>query len=429
MTAAPPATRDPHLVPTPEQLTWQSWGIGMFVHVGVNTFRGLEWSDGTIPPEAFNPSDLDPTEWVRAAQAIGARYLVLTAKHHDGFCLWPTGTTDYSVASSPWRDGRGDVVGEVAQACREAGIGLGLYLSPWDRHAPEYADPAAYSDLYVAQLTELCTRYGPLVELWFDGAGSEGYTYDWRRIMAVVQEHQPGAMVFNMGNPTIRWVGNEDGLAADPCEYVVTSSQMSNYTVETVEYTEALYLPPECDVSIRRGWFWKDDDEPKTLEHLLALYYRSVGLGANLLLNVPPDDRGRIDRRDLARIEELGAELRRRFGDPVTVVPRSLGDGRWQIDVPDRCRFDHVRLVEDLTRGQRVRGHRLLRDGAVLAEGGTIGAGRLHVVGPAVGGTLEVELTGTEPRLEVVLLTEVGEVTVPQVPEGYLAPTDYPEDH
>ncbi|OJX97983.1 alpha-L-fucosidase [Salana multivorans] len=421
----------PPLAPTPQQLAWQSWGIGLFVHVGVNTFRGVEWSDGTIPPAAFDPSDLDAREWVEAARAIGARYLVLTAKHHDGFCLWPTATTDYSVASSPWRDGRGDVVAEVARACREAGIGLGLYLSPWDRNAPAYADPDAYADLYVAQLTELCTRYGPLVELWFDGAGSEGYRYDWRRIMDVARTHQPDAMVFNMGDPTIRWVGNEDGLATDPVEYVVTHSQMSNYTVETIEHADALYLPPECDVSLRRGWFWRADDEPKSLEHLLAIYYRSVGLGANLLLNVPPDDRGRLDPADLARVEELGAELRRRFADPVRVTPTEsathAGGSTWRVEVPAARAFDHVRLVEDLRDGQRVVSHRVLRDGAVIAEGGTVGAGRLHIVATPGDGALEIELTGAGARLAEVLLHDVGDVTPPRIPAGYTAPTDYPE--
>jgi alpha-L-fucosidase len=256
--------------PTPGQLAWQQAGFGIFCHFGINTFYGKEWSDGTLDPKAFNPTELDAGDWATAAAAAGARYLVLTAKHHDGFCLWPTDTTEYSVKSSPWR---GDVVERTAQACRDAGIGLGLYLSPWDRNAPCYADPAAYDEFYQCQLTELCTRYGPLFEIWFDGAGSGGRRYDWDGITRVIDEHPPGAMVFNMGRPTIRWVGNEDGLAADPCWYEVDGE----------------YLPPECDVPIRRHWFWQPDDEQtlKSLEHLLAIHYRSVGLGAGLLLNVP----------------------------------------------------------------------------------------------------------------------------------------------
>ena len=219
----------PHLVPTPEQLTWQRDGFGVFFHFGVNTFAGKEWSDGTLSPQIFDPTDLDADEWVRLARDMGAKYVILTAKHHDGFCLWPTATTDYSVASSPWKNGRGDVVREIADACRKHDMKLGLYLSPWDRHAPEYEDPAAYDALYLAQLRELCTDYGELHELWFDGAGSAGREYAWDAIGALITELQPGGMVFNMGPATIRWVGNEDGLASDPVRYVTTSADLNNY--------------------------------------------------------------------------------------------------------------------------------------------------------------------------------------------------------
>ena len=151
----------PHLVPTPEQLTWQRDGFGVFFHFGVNTFAGKEWSDGTLSPQIFDPTDLDADEWVRLARDMGAKYVILTAKHHDGFCLWPTATTDYSVASSPWKNGRGDVVREIADACRKHDMKLGLYLSPWDRNAPQYEDAEAYDEFYLAQLRELCTNYGP----------------------------------------------------------------------------------------------------------------------------------------------------------------------------------------------------------------------------------------------------------------------------
>lgn len=268
--------------PTPAQLAWQRDGFGLFLHFGINTFNGREWSDGTLDPTSFDPTSLDTRQWVRTAVAAGARYVVLTAKHHDGFCLWPTATTTYSVASSPWRDGRGDVVAELAEACREADIGLGLYLSPWDRNAPCYEDPEAYDAFYLEQLTELCTRYGPLYELWFDGAGSEGRTYDWEAVTALISEHQPDAMVFNMGAPTIRWIGNEDGLASDPCRYTVDSTGISIYDDGAALLGRARYLPPECDVPIRGHWFWQPDDlhTLKSREHLLAIWYRSLGLGA-----------------------------------------------------------------------------------------------------------------------------------------------------
>ncbi|MFD6176868.1 MULTISPECIES: alpha-L-fucosidase [unclassified Isoptericola] len=424
-----PRTADAVLVPTAEQLRWQQLEVGMFFHFGINTFHAKEWSDGTLPASSFDPTELDADEWVALAVAAGATYVVLTAKHHDGFCLWPTSTTDYSVASSPWRDGQGDVVAEVAAACRAAGLGLGLYLSPWDRNHPAYQDPEAYADVYVTQLTELCTRYGPLVELWFDGAGSEGYSYDWARIMDVARTHQPQAMVFNMGAPTIRWVGNEDGLASDPVEYVVHHTQMSNYTVVTTQFAEALYLPPECDVSVRRGWFWAQDDEPKSLEHLLAIYYRSVGLGANLLLNVPPDRRGRIDPADAAVVTAFGDELRARFGDAVAATLTRTGDTTWRADLGDApVELDHVLVREDLAGGQRVTRHEVRLDGAVVAQGGTVGAGRLHVVDAPATRALEIEVEGPGARIAEVLVHRTGHRTAPVVPEGYSAPTDYPED-
>jgi alpha-L-fucosidase len=422
----PPAAR-----PTAHQLAWQRLETGLFLHFGVNTFHGREWSDGSLPAASFAPSDLDAAEWVEVARSAGARYVVLTAKHHDGFCLWPTTTTDYSVASSPWRGGRGDVVAEVAQACRDAGLALGLYLSPWDRSHPAYADPAAYSTVYATQLTELCTGYGDLVELWFDGAGSEGYPYDWERIMGVARTHQPRAMVFNLGRPTIRWVGNEDGLATDPVEYVVRQTRTSNYTDDTSSLEEAVYLPPECDVSVRRGWFWHADDEPKTLEHLLAIHYRSVGLGANLLLNVPPDRRGRIDPGDARTVRAFGAELRRRFGSPhPAVLDRPApGSSTWRavLSTGTPVTFDHVRLREVLDAGQRITRHTVRLDGRVVAEGGSVGAGRLHVVGARTGTVLEVDVAGADALLAEVTVHHTGILEAPRVPEGYTAPTEVPE--
>ena len=238
----------------------------------------------------------DQTPQALSVTATGIdHYLVLTAKHHDGFCLWPTQTTDYSVAASPFR---GDVVGEVAKACQKAGMPLGLYLSPWDRNAKCYPDATAYDDFYCAQLTELCTRYGELFEVWLDGAGSEGRQYNWDKIMGVVDAHQPGALVFNMGRPSIRWIGNEDGLAADPCFYATGDVQVSAFTDQSEQLAGPLaYIPPECDVAIRQNWFWQDDDLPtlKSVEHLLGIMYRSIGYGANLLLNLGPNREGLLD--------------------------------------------------------------------------------------------------------------------------------------
>ena len=413
--------------PTTEQLAWQRMGLGMFIHFGLNTFADVEWSDGTLPPASFHPEHLDARQWASVASQLGARYVVLTAKHHDGFCLWPTATTPYSVASSPWKGGAGDVVAELAEACRAEGIALGLYLSPWDRNAPSYRDAVAYDDLYVAQLTELCTRYGPLAELWFDGAGSEGHVYDWARYMDVVQRHQPQAMVFNMGRPTIRWVGNEDGLATDPVHYVVDRTPDSQYAETATSLSSAAYLPPECDVSLRRKWFWSPDDEPKSVEHLLAIYYRSVGIGANLLLNVPPDVTGRIPIADAGRLREFRSELDRRLGTPVAA--RLSLDGcrvtaSWEGAVP----IEHIELEEQLVDGQRVMSHSVSIDGRVVASGGSIGVRRIHPVDPVTARSMTIELEGDGGRLHSVTVRTGGASSPrPRIPDGYEAPTDIPQ--
>ncbi|MGC0272458.1 alpha-L-fucosidase [Pseudactinotalea sp. Z1739] len=422
--------------PSPGQRAWQDLELGFFCHFGVNTFHGMEWSDGTLPAASFNPRDLDAAQWVRTAQDAGAGYFILTAKHHDGFCLWPTATTDYSVASSPWRDGRGDVVAEVARACREAGMPFGLYLSPWDRNAACYDDPDAYDRFYQAQLRELCTGYGPLVELWFDGAGSHGRAYDWDGVMAVIDQFQPQAMVFNMGRPTIRWIGNEDGLAADPVHYVVESTEVSNYVSDTAALDAPRYLPPECDVSLRRGWFWARDDEPKSTEHLLGIYYRSVGMGTNLLLNVPPDDRGLIGDDDAARLRQWRTELDRRFARPIRAHLSGSGDV-WTATFEEPVTIDHVELAEDYNDGQRIGAHRVLIDddaapartdsagAGVLAAGLSVGHKRLHAVSPVTVRRLRIELRGASPRLRSVRAYRAGTSGSGRV--EYRASTDEPE--
>jgi len=398
--------------------------LGAFFHFGLNTFHGVEWSDGSLAPSSFAPSELDADQWVRTARDVGARYVVLTAKHHDGFCLWPTATTDYSVASSPWRGGAGDVVREVADACARHDVRFGFYLSPWDRHAPQYADAEAYDRFYAAQLRELCTNYGEVAEIWFDGAGSEGRVYDWARYLGVIRELQRRAMVFNMGAPTIRWVGNEDGLAHDPVRYAVSRGEFSNYTAETVDYGGELYVPPECDVSIRHGWFWAAHDEPKSLEHLLAIYYGSVGMGANLLLNLPPDVRGRIPDEDVARLREARAELDRRFAGPLSARLAATGDG-WRADFGPEVALDHFELREELADGQRVTDFEVVTDaGEVLARGRSIGSQRLCVFPERRLRAVTVRLTGEGAVLTRVTGFHTGASAVPAI--GYAAPTEAP---
>lgn len=402
-------------VPTPQQLAWQRASAGMFCHFGINTFAGREWSDGTLNPRTFDPTDLDADQWAEAAAGAGMRYLIFTAKHHDGFCLWQTDTTTYGVANSPWRDGRGDVVADLAAACQRAGIGLGLYLSPWDRNAACYIDAAAYDKFYCRQLTELCTRYGPLFEVWFDGAGSEHRSYDWDAVMNVLDRLQPGAMVFNLGRPTIRWVGNEDGLATDPVHYAVASTAVSVYADAEASFAGERYVPPECDVAIRRNWFWQPDDLAtlKSVQHLLGVYYQSVGLGTNLLLNVPPDRRGRLDSADTARLADYGSELRRRFAAPV-IATLGSGEGIVLARFDRPTTFDHIELREDLASGQRIDRHELFVDGSPLAAGRTVGVRRIHPVAERTASEIAVRIDHPEALAELVTY-HTGHSTIPEL--------------
>lgn len=372
----------------------------MFCHFGINTFFGKEWSDGSLPPSGFCPTDFNPRQWVETAKEAGMKYLVLTAKHHDGFCLWPTDTTDYSVRSSPWKNGDGDIVGETAEACRAAGLPFGLYLSPWDRHEACYPDPDAYDDFYCSQLTELCTRYGPLFEIWFDGAGSEGRVYDWDRIMGVASGLQPRAMIFNMGRPTIRWAGNENGIIEDPVRYVVNTTKESAFVSETatVGNEDFRYLPPECDVAIRQNWFWQPDDLDtlKTPEHLLAVWYHSVGMGANLLLNVPPDRRGLLDVADVRSLLSMAGELDKRFSTGEEHILQRVPAG---YEFTSRSPFDHVEIFEDLEAGQTISGFRLkdANDGRLLSEGLAIGVRRMQPCPTVSASRLLLEIDGPGP--------------------------------
>lgn len=421
----------PSARPTPAQLHYQQeHAFGIFLHFGINTFNGREWSDGTLDAASFDPVALDCRQWVLTAKQAGAAHVILTAKHHDGFCLWQTETSDYSVASSPWRGGTGDVVAELAEACRELGVELGLYLSPWDRHESSWAtDHAAYDAFYLRQLEELTTRYGPLCELWFDGAGSETHPYDWDAIMDVCERNQPDAMIFNMGRPTIRWVGNEDGLASDPVWYTVSETEKSIYT----DAREGLggggwYLPPECDVSIRRGWFWHPDEEHtlKSVDHLLAIWYRSIGLGANLLLNVPPDRSGLIAAADRQRLLDFAGVVDSRFSTPHEGRLEKPGDScevRWDQELW----MDHIVIEEDVSAGQRVGWHQVrdMATGQVLAEGGTIGVRRVHAFpGIRSSGIVIDTGAGTDARLARVEAHFTHTEAIPALEEQPAFPSD-----
>ncbi|MBU6399338.1 MAG: alpha-L-fucosidase [Verrucomicrobia bacterium] len=389
------------VVPTRDQVAWEDLEVGMFCHFGLNTFHNLEWSDGRLDPRSFNPTHLDADQWVRVALSLGAKYLMFTAKHHDGFCLWPTATTDYSVRNSPYQNGHGDVVGEVVAACRRHHLKVGLYLSPWDRHEARYKDKAAYDRFYARQLTELLTRYGKLVEIWFDGAGSEGRQYDWPTIIGAVKEYQPHAMIFNMGAPTIRWAGNEAGFAPDPNWDVVPADQTLQFAFGRghTTGTGTVWLPAECDVPIRGGWFYHTDNEAslKSLDRLLDIYDKSVGRGANLLLNIAPDRDGLIPAADATRAREFGEAIGLRYGQPVC---SAAGRGvALELRLRPPRAVEAAIIQEDLRRGQRVQAYEVnawVKGGWVtVAHGTSIGHKKIDRFGPVQTDRLRLRLTET----------------------------------
>jgi alpha-L-fucosidase len=328
--------------PSPRQLAWHELEFHGFLHFCVNTFTDLEWGYGNESPALFNPSAFDADQIAEAAQAAGMRGLVLTCKHHDGFCLWPSRYTEHSVVNSPWRSGRGDVVREVSDACARNGLKFGVYLSPWDRNHAQYSRPE-YLTYYRSQLCELLTEYGPIYEVWFDGAnGGDGWYggaserreidrtayYDWPTTWQIVRDLQPDACIFSDAGPDVRWVGNEQGIAGVTCWSTMNRDDFvpglaDARRLNAGDRPGTHWLPAECDVSIRPGWFYHpaEDDQVRTPENLLDLYFQSVGRGAVLLLNLPPDRRGLIHEADVRALQGFRTQLDRTLTS--NVAPRA----------------------------------------------------------------------------------------------------------
>lgn len=316
---APPAPVEP--VPSDRQLAWQQLEYYAFVHFNMNTFTGAEWGEGKETPKQFDPKALDCRQWARVCKGAGMKGIILTAKHHDGFCLWPSKYTEHTVANSPWKDGKGDVLRELSDACKEYGLLFGVYLSPWDRHEPSYGDSPRYNEHFKNQLREVLTNYGEVFEVWFDGACGEGpngkrQEYDWPAFVQVVRECQPNAVIFSDAGPDIRWVGNEAGKAAETNWSLLNRDEFAPGSPRYKELTEGHengthWLPAECDVSIRPGWYYRrtEDKKVKTLEELSDIYFESVGRNGSLLLNLPVDQRGLVNEYDAARLVELRGHL------------------------------------------------------------------------------------------------------------------------
>ena len=328
----PPQPLQP--LPSERQLAWHELGFYAFVHFNMNTFTNMEWGMGSESPELFNPTELDCRQWARVCRNAGMKGIILTAKHHDGFCLWPSAYTEHSVKNSPWKNGKGDVVRELADACREYDLKMGIYLSPWDRNHPDYGKPE-YISYFRNQLRELLTNYGDVFEVWFDGAnGGTGYYgganeerridretyYDWENTRKIVRDLQPMACMFSDAGPDIRWVGNEEGWAMETNWATICRDE---YYPGTPDYADLRtgqedgthWVPAEVDVSIRPGWFYhpSEDHQVKTLPQLLDIYYHSIGRNASLLVNFPVDTRGLIHEKDAEQIQKLADAIKADF--------------------------------------------------------------------------------------------------------------------
>ena len=407
-------------VPSARQLEWQKTEFYAFCHFGMNTFTDKEWGDGTDSPELFNPTDFDAKQWVSALKNGGLKGLILTCKHHDGFCLWPSKYTDYSVKSSPFKNGEGDIVKEVADACRDENLKFGVYLSPWDRHEKTYGTGRDYNTYFKNQLEELLTDYGELFCVWFDGACGEGENgrkqeYDWQGYYSLIRKLQPNAVI-SISGPDVRWCGNEAGVCRKSEWSVVPSDVCSNiYIAEHSQKTDGkppknemvldlgsrkaiksktdfIWYPAEVDVSIRPGWFYHENEDYKlkSIKKLEEIYFSAVGANASLLLNIPPDRTGRINQIDALALDSLRRRLENEFyycrsenahafasseADASNEVKNifSDDDSFWQsvsddekpeiiIDLDGKKAFDKVLLMENIATGQQIEKFTLFYD-------------------------------------------------------------------
>jgi len=447
----PPAPVGP--VPSPAQLAWHQMETNAFVHFTVNTFTDREWGMGNEDPKVFNPGKLDAMQWARVLKETGFKQMILTCKHHDGFCLWPSKYTDHSVKNSPWKNGKGDVVKEASEACKKYGLKFGVYLSPWDRNRADYGKPE-YITYYRNQLKELFTNYGPITEMWFDGAnGGEGYYgganenrqidrrtyYDWPTTLDMVRQMQPNVIFFSDAGPGVRWVGNENGTAGETNWNTITPDTLyaGKAGVEKLlnEGSEdgTKWIPAEVDVSIRPGWFYhkKEDSLVKTPERLFEIYLTSVGRGSVLLLNVPPDQRGLFHENDIKSLYGFRSILQREFAknkaaeasatatnyrgnapsyaagnaidnsnetywatdDNVTTASLEINTGKMQT-------IKYVVLQEYIKLGQRVKSFNVevWADNAwqQVASGTTIGYKRILKFSPVKAGKVRINITSSK---------------------------------
>jgi alpha-L-fucosidase len=438
-------------VPSAAQLAWQREELHAFVHFGPNTFSGAEWGSGREDPKLFAPTAFDARQLVRQFKQAGFTGVVITAKHHDGFCLWPSKFSSHTVANSPWRDGKGDVLRELSDACREEGMGFGVYLSPWDRNHPTYGTPE-YNRVFVNMLEEVLEHYGPIFEVWFDGANGEGPSgrrqeYDWPLFQATVRKLQPKAVIFSDAGPDIRWVGNERGEAPLTVWSLIDRDRHQPGTPLSDELGEGTrfgedWVPAECDVSIRPGWFYRaaEDAEVKSPDRLLSIYEKSVGRNCTLLLNVPPDTRGRLAAPDVAALTGFRAALDATYtanlavgatasassaqsdAPPDAVLdvsldtfwsPAASGPASLTLRLQNPTTFDRVVLQEAIALGQRVESFTVEAETADgwqrIATGTTMGHKRILSVPLTTATSLRVTIVDSRdtPALARVALARL----------------------
>lgn len=410
--------------PSPQQTAWQDLEFGVIIHFGTNTFLNREWGDGTADPKVFNPSSVDTDQWMKAAKSVGAKYAVLVAKHHDGFDLWPSAQTDYGVKSSPWMNGKGDLVRMASDSARANGLKFGIYLSPWDRHEPKYKDPKAYDEFYLKQLDELATNYGDLVEFWLDGAGSAGRKYDFESIINELRTYQPNTMVFAdvalFKYADLRWVGTESGAIS-----------YENWNV--IDRTGYLrWRPIEADTPLHKlHWFWHPNDENtlKSVSELVEIYNNTVGHGGQLMLGIAPDNTGRLPEADVQRLKEFGDANRQLYSHNLIVdehakpalpdeysaldsnpgtfwsAPAGSQHATLEVTFPKPVTFDRALTMEWLNDGQHIQKYaiEIYRDGAWqrIVEAQAIGHKKIDIFPPV-----------TAQRVRLNLLSTVGEAHI-----------------
>ena len=400
-----------HATLSARQAEFLDWEFGIFFHFGIRSFYPghVDWDGRDMPLSGFCPSALDCSDWVETAKRAGAKYAILTAKHHDGFALWPSAYTESRVKNTPGKEGKGDVVAEFVDACRSAGVKVGLYYSPaqWGETAVKFENEKEYDDYFIAQISELLTSYGKIDYLWFDGCGSENHEYDKERIVREIRRLQPGILTFCTAawNPSVRWIGNEDGYASKENPLAVMSAPISERTSREETFPEEAFLPAECDCRIRDTWFYdNNEDSLKSAEELFGMYEMSVGNGSNFLLNIGPDTRGLLPDADKARVLALGEKIRHTYENPASfTAPKKEENGAFSITSSEPPLVNRVVISEDLSEGQTARAFKLYfcpgryKNKKILVyKGATIGHKTICQLPTVRASKLILEITGSD---------------------------------